>query len=249
MKNLFVMAVGLIMGMTTPCFAQQDTLSAPIREKHSIARFLDLRPQSPDTVRAPLSTFYDLDKLVFMLREGDTFLKVQLDGKKKDMMPAISAMDLRQGDTLTVVGVMNSRKKLRKLDPQMVSAQILSIDYRSDHDDQAAYLFSLDKEPSFMGHGYNTFSSWVSKQLVYPPISRSAGSEGTVRIRFTIDKNGELVNPRVWESSGDRRLDAEAIRVVSSSPQWEPGMLNGKPVRVELTLPIIFQLKTPVPKK
>lgn len=249
MKKLFVMAAGLIMGMTTPCFAQQDTLSAPGKEKHSVARFLDLRPQSPDTVRAVLSGFYDLDKLIIMLRDDEMFLKVQLGGKKKDMMPVISAMDLRHGDTLTVVGVMNSRKTLRRQDPQMVSAQILSIDYRSDHDDQAAFLFSLDKEPSFMGRGYNTFSSWVSKQLVYPPLSRSAGSEGIVKIHFTIDKNGELVNPRLGESSGDRRLDAEALRVVSSSPQWEPGMLNGKPVKVGLTFPIIFQLKTPVPKK
>ena len=37
-------------------------------------------------------------------------------------------------------------------------------------------------------------------------------------------------------------LDAEAVRVVKSSPKWKPGIKNGKPVRVTYTLPVIFIL-------
>jgi hypothetical protein len=38
-------------------------------------------------------------------------------------------------------------------------------------------------------------------------------------------------------------LDAEAIRVVSSMPKWNPGLENGNPVRVKYTIPVTFRLK------
>ena len=38
-------------------------------------------------------------------------------------------------------------------------------------------------------------------------------------------------------------LDAEALRVVSASPKWEPGVQNGEPVNVTYTFPVIFQLR------
>ena len=37
-------------------------------------------------------------------------------------------------------------------------------------------------------------------------------------------------------------LDAEALRVVSASPDWTPGYVKGEPVKVVYTFPVIFQL-------
>ena len=37
--------------------------------------------------------------------------------------------------------------------------------------------------------------------------------------------------------------DAEAIRVVQSMPKWNPGIQDGKNVRVQFALPINFSLK------
>ena len=37
-------------------------------------------------------------------------------------------------------------------------------------------------------------------------------------------------------------LDAEALRVVSASPDWTPGYVKGEPVKVTYTFPVIFQL-------
>lgn len=42
--------------------------------------------------------------------------------------------------------------------------------------------------------------------------------------------------------SVSEELDAEAIRVVSSMPKWQPGTQNGKPVNVKFTLPVTFKL-------
>ena len=44
-------------------------------------------------------------------------------------------------------------------------------------------------------------------------------------------------------------LDAEAVRVVSLMPKWIPGKQRGKAVAVKYTMPIMFRLQTPAPKK
>ena len=40
----------------------------------------------------------------------------------------------------------------------------------------------------------------------------------------------------------EKSLDEEAIRVISSMPKWNPGTINGTPVKVKYTLPIVFKL-------
>ncbi|MBR5158266.1 MAG: energy transducer TonB [Bacteroidaceae bacterium] len=37
-------------------------------------------------------------------------------------------------------------------------------------------------------------------------------------------------------------LDAEAVRLISSMPNWKPGIHRGKPVRTKYTLPVNFRL-------
>ena len=70
----------------------------------------------------------------------------------------------------------------------------------------------MEQKPTFRGRDMNSFSSWVNSQLVYPERSKFLRFEGTVLLRFTIDQDGNL-----------KDLDAEAYRVVSSSPRWQPG--------------------------
>ena len=200
--------------------------------------------QTPtDTVRAALVSVNDPNKLIFTLEDGDGTLRVHLGGKPETIAPGFYALDVRPGDTLTVAGVRKPKKHGKKgNEPEMVSAYVLGIDYVYDHDERPGYYFSLDQKPSFQGGGPNAFSRWVTSQLVYPQASRNNKSEGTVRLRFTIEKDGKLDDVSVLESSGDPLLDAEACRVVSSSPAWTPGSFRGEPAKVTFTFPVIFQL-------
>ena len=43
----------------------------------------------------------------------------------------------------------------------------------------------------------------------------------------------------------EESLDAEALRVISSLPDFIPGEMNGQPVAVEYILPVSFQLSQP----
>ena len=87
----------------------------------------------------------------------------------------------------------------------------------------------------------DAFSAWVTAHLKYPKDARDADIDGTVQVKFVVGTNGGVQEVEV-EKGVFPSLDAEAVRVVRSSPKWKPGMKDGKPCRVTYTLPVIFVL-------
>jgi len=81
----------------------------------------------------------------------------------------------------------------------------------------------------------------LQRKIKYPEMARRAGIEGRVIIQFIVNEKGEVENPKVTRSIGGG-ADEEALRVVSQA-KFKPGMQRGKPVRVQYSLPIVFQLQ------
>lgn len=99
-----------------------------------------------------------------------------------------------------------------------------------------------DQKPSFQGGDANTFSRWIAQHLEYPEIAKENGVEGRVVLEFTVLKDGTLGNLKVLRSV-DPSLDKEALRVVSTSPKWEPGRQRDRAVNVTYQFPVVFQLR------
>jgi TonB family protein len=100
----------------------------------------------------------------------------------------------------------------------------------------------LEVKPTFNGGSAGDFSLWVNENLKYPKSAYEAGAQGRVTLQFTIGKDGNVGDVKVLRGCHPD-LDAEAIRVVSSSPAWTPGYVKGQPVKVTYTFPVIFQLR------
>ena len=100
----------------------------------------------------------------------------------------------------------------------------------------------LEDKPTFNGGDANKFSEWVNSQLICPEAAKAAGTQGRVVLQFTVDPEGNVVNAKVLRGISEE-LDAESLRVISNSPKWEPGRIDGKPVPVIYTFPIVFKLK------
>lgn len=120
----------------------------------------------------------------------------------------------------------------------------------ADIESDIPMMSDLEVHPLFQGQDHNAFAPWVSSKLVYPRNCSLNGIEGKVTVTFTVDKQGNVKDVTVIESAHPD-LDAEAVRVISTSPQWTPGyvkMSDGshKPVSVKYTHPIIFSLKRTV---
>lgn len=107
---------------------------------------------------------------------------------------------------------------------------------------KAAPFTLVEEKPSFMGGDANQFSKWVNERLVYPESAKKKGVQGRLTLQFTVEDDGRVTNVRVLQGV-DPDLDAEAVRVVSSSPNWKPGKNKDKPVRVSYTFPVVFQCR------
>lgn len=94
--------------------------------------------------------------------------------------------------------------------------------------------------PMFQGGDLNDFSSWVRQNLRQPINTEGEKITGRVICHFVVEKDGSVGYIEILNST-DPSLSDEAIRVLESSPKWEPGKQSGKVVRVAFTLPIDFK--------
>ena len=94
----------------------------------------------------------------------------------------------------------------------------------------------LDKKPELIG-GLSALAGKVN----YPRTAREARIQGKVNVRFVVDEQGNVRNAQVVEGIG-HGCDTEALRVVRSL-RFHPGQKDGKPVNVQMTMPITFKLK------
>jgi len=110
-------------------------------------------------------------------------------------------------------------------------------------EEQAIPADRVDEKPSFNGGDVNEFAIWVNSKLNYPEVAKENGVQGRVVIQFTVNPDGFVCNVKVLRGV-DSSLDKEAVRVVTMSPKWtSPGKIDGKPVKVTYTFPVIFQLR------
>ena len=121
-----------------------------------------------------------------------------------------------------------------------ITTKVMEVEEEEIEED--APLLKAEKMPSFQGGDLNKFRNWVQGKLKYPKIAQENGISGRVTLSFVIEKDGTLTGIQVMQSP-DKSLTDEAIRVVSSSPKWSPGLQRNQPVRVRYQLPVNFQLR------
>lgn len=87
-------------------------------------------------------------------------------------------------------------------------------------------------------------NQYIFKNVKYPMDAMENGIEGKVYLSFVVDKTGKVKDVKILRGiPGGGSLEKEALRVIRGLPNFTPGMQNGQPVNVKLTIPIKFQLK------
>ena len=111
-----------------------------------------------------------------------------------------------------------------------------------EDEDEVIQFVCVEQKPTFQGQDANAFAAWVNARVQYPELAKDNGVEGRVVLQFTIGTDGRLQDLRVL-SSPDETLSRESLRVVSSSPKWEPGRQRDRAVKVRFTFPVIYRLR------
>lgn len=199
-------------------------------------------------IKAHYAGTYDSAKLVFFIKEDDYIIPVRLQKRDLGAENRFLAMDLKEGDVVIVKGILHDvviddEKYKGLIDAVFIDEDgILEEEPAAKPAEDMLSADFLDVKPQFRGGDANAFSVWVNSRLKYPASAKKNGIQGKVTLQFTIEPNGKVTNVEVLRGV-DKALDEEAVRVVSKSPRWKPGYVDGKPVRVTYTFPVIFQLR------
>lgn len=246
--NMNASAPALQTGTITFVFGDGAVSEDPISEFTSLRDLIEYETHGEFQIKAVYNKVQDYRKLVFLVEQDDYIIPVQLLKKDLGAEKRFRNLDIQKGDTLTIKGRLSTIDVELEDYKGLVDASILDVvrgeQVASDlQEDKRGEPFQLvEVKPSFNGGDANEFSKWVNSHLVYPKEAKKNGIQGRVTLQYTIDVDGSVKNVRVLHGV-ESSLDKEAVRVVSSSPKWEPGRSKGEVVPVTYTFPVIFQLR------
>ena len=102
-------------------------------------------------------------------------------------------------------------------------------------------MLTPEQSAEFPG-GQAALMKYVYENFNYFQRDIDNGNQGTIYVKFVINKDGSVSDVKVLKGI-NKRLDQEAIRVVESLPKWKPGTNEGRPVRMYFNLPIRLKIK------
>jgi len=107
--------------------------------------------------------------------------------------------------------------------------------------DYANQVFIMvETEPQFPG-GEDARTRFLQENIRYPEEARNKKIQGTVFVQFVVERDGSLSNIEVVRGIGSG-ADEEVIRVMQLMPNWIPGQMRGRNVRVQFVMPVRFLL-------
>jgi protein TonB len=85
---------------------------------------------------------------------------------------------------------------------------------------------------------------YLNKNFRYPEEAINETIQGTVIVKFIVDKEGNVSDVEAISGPETGGLREEAVRVIKKSGKWKPAIQNGRPVKSYKSQPIIFRLDT-----
>ena len=98
------------------------------------------------------------------------------------------------------------------------------------------YLGGEFIEAKFQNGGIDKFYDYIIANFDTQTVEK----KGQIVFEFTVNENGEVKNIKVVRDLGSNSA-IELIRVLRKAPKWQPASRGGKPVRINLKMPLTFK--------
>ncbi|CAL2087997.1 energy transducer TonB [Tenacibaculum sp. 190524A05c] len=85
-------------------------------------------------------------------------------------------------------------------------------------------------------------SKFIQNNFEYPEDAIEDGITGKVNIKFTINKNGKVVNVIATDTNDSETLTSYSVELISKLPKLEPALKEGKPVASSYEFQLDFSL-------
>ncbi|MGB5892863.1 MAG: energy transducer TonB [Ignavibacteriaceae bacterium] len=107
---------------------------------------------------------------------------------------------------------------------------------KEEIEEEPTYFVAVEEMPGPIG-GIKA----IQEKIVYPEIAKRAGVEGKVYVLAFVNEQGEVTKAQIIKGIG-AGCDEAALDAVLRT-KFTPGKQRGKPVKVQVSIPIIFKLK------
>jgi len=107
---------------------------------------------------------------------------------------------------------------------------------KEEIEEEPTYFVAVEEMPGPIG-GIKA----IQEKIVYPEIAKRAGVEGKVYVLAFVNEQGEVTKAQIIKGIG-AGCDEAALDAVLKT-KFTPGKQRGKPVKVQVSIPIIFKLK------
>lgn len=187
-------------------------------------------------------TFFDTDE--------DLEAEMDLSPLKRDkdeipmMLPQEKVEELPKSEELHLV---DEDVELSQEQPEQ--QEILEKPEKADEEEQPEVVDMYNEPvdfrvvedlPQFPG-GASEFMKWLTKNLKYPISAQKRMVKGRVVAQFIVNTDGSVSDLELTEHL-DTSCDQEVLRVLRLMPKWQAGMMNAKPCRTKVSIPIIFNM-------
>src|SRR5690606_1935904 len=136
-----------------------------------------------------------------------------------------------------IIGNYNSKTKVETSGEETTYTLTTNSQVKIEEQDDKVYV-KPEVRPEFEG-GIQAFYEYIKKNLKTPEVEKDV--KGNVIVSFIVEKDGGLSNIKILRDPVG--MEKEVIEMLEACPKWKPGMQDGKPVRLEYTLPIAVSIK------
>ncbi|HKK09320.1 MAG TPA: energy transducer TonB, partial [Bacteroidales bacterium] len=119
--------------------------------------------------------------------------------------------------------------------------------FMSEESEKRTFFFNV-KEPKghpqpnenpFSLKGSQTYQEYLNSEIQYPEEAKVNNVSGIVYAYFEIDRKGKVQNARIIDGISES-FDKEVLDAIKNMPDWEPVISMGKPLVMQILMPISF---------
>ena len=122
-----------------------------------------------------------------------------------------------------------------KIEDRKIEEKITKKEINTEEKEKTVYQsFEVEKAPECVN------LQQVRSSMVYPPMAIEAQIEGKVTVKVLVDADGNVI--KVGSINGPD-IFRDEVSSKSMQLQFTPGLQNGKPVKVWVTVPFVFKLQ------
>lgn len=222
---------------------EEQVILVTIDDTEIVEIEMPIAPPQPETAEQPQQVAQDVpaqDVIKFTEINATDLSNVSEDmvatddvlDKKK--LPGNITMDGVKGGELVPKGIFGKTKK------EGGERGVKDGSLVGSNADMSQPFVSVEIMPEPVG-GMKAFVQWVADNYDFPQGAIDGGAKGVIQISFVVEEDGSLSSFAVVKDMGYSTGTA-AINLLKKAKKWNPGIQNGRPVRVAFSLPIRLQV-------